>query len=86
MQEEIKMESSYDYLEHHGTKGMKWGIRRFQNKDGSLTAAGKKRRANELADAKVKRIETRTANKIKKMKEEGWTPETATTFEVYDLA
>lgn len=70
MQEEIKMESSYDYLEHHGTKGMHWGIRRFQNKDGSLTAAGKKRRANEQADAKVKRIETRTANKIKKMKEE----------------
>ena len=32
-----------DYLAHHGVKGMKWGIRRYQNKDGSLTAAGKKR-------------------------------------------
>lgn len=31
-------------LQHHGIPGMKWGIRRFQNKDGSLTAAGKKRR------------------------------------------
>jgi hypothetical protein len=30
-------------LYHHGTKGMKWGIRRYQNKDGSLTPAGKKR-------------------------------------------
>ena len=30
-------------LYHHGIKGMKWGIRRFQNKDGSLTKAGKKR-------------------------------------------
>ena len=30
-------------LEHWGIKGMKWGIRRFQNKDGSLTAAGRKR-------------------------------------------
>ena len=30
-------------LRHHGIKGMKWGVRRFQNKDGSLTAAGKKR-------------------------------------------
>lgn len=30
-------------LYHHGVKGMKWGIRRFQNKDGSLTPAGKKR-------------------------------------------
>lgn len=32
-----------EYLVHHGILGMKWGIRRFQNKDGSLTAAGKKR-------------------------------------------
>lgn len=30
-------------LLHSGVKGMKWGIRRFQNKDGSLTPAGKKR-------------------------------------------
>lgn len=30
-------------LAHHGIRGMKWGVRRFQNKDGSLTAAGKKR-------------------------------------------
>ena len=28
---------------HSGIKGMKWGIRRFQNKDGSLTPSGKKR-------------------------------------------
>lgn len=28
---------------HHGIKGMRWGVRRFQNKDGTLTAAGKKR-------------------------------------------
>ena len=30
-------------LKHHGIKGMKWGVRRYQNKDGTLTAAGKKR-------------------------------------------
>ena len=30
-------------LRHYGVKGMKWGVRRYQNKDGSLTAAGKKR-------------------------------------------
>lgn len=28
-------------LEHHGVKGMKWGVRRYQNADGTLTAAGK---------------------------------------------
>ena len=32
-----------NYLVHHGIKGQRWGIRRFQNEDGSLTNAGKKR-------------------------------------------
>ena len=32
-----------DYLIHYGVKGMKWGVRRYQNFDGSLTAAGKKK-------------------------------------------
>lgn len=36
-------------LYHHGIKGQKWGIRRFQNKDGSLTAAGRKRYGSEEA-------------------------------------
>lgn len=33
----------YEYLSHHGIKGQKWGVRRFQNDDGSLTRAGKLR-------------------------------------------
>ena len=37
---------SDDELYHYGIKGQKWGIRRYQNKDGSLTPAGKKRRSS----------------------------------------
>lgn len=32
-----------NYLFHHGVKGMHWGIRRYQNKDGTLTSAGRMR-------------------------------------------
>ena len=37
-----------NYICHHGIKGMKWGVRRYQNEDGSLTAAGKKRAAKSM--------------------------------------
>lgn len=46
---------TYSDLAHHGIKGMHWGIRRFQNEDGSLTNAGRKRYgASEEATNKVK--------------------------------
>ena len=35
--------NEYSYLCHYGVIGMKWGVRRYQNKDGSLTSAGKVR-------------------------------------------
>lgn len=42
-------------LYHHGIKGMKWGVRRFQKKDGSLTASGKKRYDDRKRDEKAYR-------------------------------
>lgn len=38
-------------LEHFGVKGMRWGVRRYQNEDGTLTKAGKERYNNGLNDA-----------------------------------
>lgn len=35
--------TEYGYLAHHGIKGQKWGVRRYQNADGSYTAAGRER-------------------------------------------
>lgn len=40
------MNNQTNWIAHHGIKGQKWGVRRYQNEDGSLTTNGKKRRLN----------------------------------------
>ena len=42
------------YLAHHGTKGMRWGIRKYQNEDGTLTPAGEARYAKKQDKQKFK--------------------------------
>lgn len=39
----MEVEMSEVYLAHHGVIGMKWGVRRYQDKNGNLTSAGKKK-------------------------------------------
>ena len=56
------MELTNSELMHYGILGMKWGVRRYQNRDGSYTAAGKKRRRSGASsksnqnDAKSRKI------------------------------
>lgn len=58
-------EMTDDELMHWGVRGMRWGVRRYQNKDGTLTNAGKKRYNAELAKVREaeKVVKNRTAVK-----------------------
>ena len=70
---ELRFESYYGvadlgdpYLMHHGIKGMKWGVRRYQNKDGTYTQAGLARyRKAEQAYETQKKIRDETYSKYK---------------------
>lgn len=56
-----------EYLAHHGTKGQRWGVRRFQNSDGSLTAAGKLRYSVGNGVRSIsKKVDPKSAAKLKK--------------------
>jgi hypothetical protein len=63
-----------NYLEHHGVKGQRWGVRRYQNADGSLTEKGKERinktkdKVEKMYDKMIYKSEKKAANAAKKGK------------------
>jgi hypothetical protein len=57
-------------LYHAGIKGMKWGVRRYQNKDGSLTPAGKKRYDRDTKDMNDKKKQKYQADTDKWVKDD----------------
>ena len=61
-----------DVLIHHGILGMKWGVRRYKNKDGSLTSAGKKRYSDndDIKEAPQKNTEEPKKKSVKDMSDE----------------
>ncbi len=60
-----------NYLEHYGVQGQKWGIRRFQNKDGTLTELGKKRYGSEKMQAYKESERNRFIKKLNKAVQKG---------------
>ena len=55
---------SLNELQHHGIKGQRWGVRRFQKKDGTLTSAGKKRYSDDSGPKKSRHRQNLEANYI----------------------
>ena len=79
------MNTNYE-LCHHGILGMKWGIRRYQNEDGSLTDAGKKRYASNYSEQQRTRDRklygSKAVNRINKRMLKGETIQSARHNEV----
>lgn len=57
-----------EYLYHSGIKGMKWGVRRFQNPDGTWTEAGKERYGKKAAKALQKAEKKARKQAVKKLR------------------
>jgi hypothetical protein len=71
MGEKIKMYNNELY--HHGVRGQKWGVRRYQNEDGSLTNAGQRRYARDAREKEFNEYDNSSGKYYKKSKKNGRT-------------
>lgn len=70
-----------DYLAHFGIKGQQWGVRRFQNEDGTLTEEGKRRYLKNFEDAEREADQTieRAKKQLADIDKNGWNAKSAFT-------
>lgn len=69
----MNVETYTNALYHHGVKGMKWGVRRYQNADGTLTNAGKTRYARDAREKEFNKYDSTSGKYYKESKKNGRT-------------
>lgn len=67
------MINNRNFLQHHGLKGMKWGVRRYQYADGSLTPEGKKRYSRDATAKGYDKYDSESGTYYKNSKKNGKT-------------